>query len=113
MNKSKSISIGERFGKLTIIEELEKRRYNNKIWLCKCDCGGLHEATTTSLKAGYTKSCGCLKYYHQKPSFAEEEKHIWWELFLEGLSIRLISKKTEGTASQIENYIRKQIKLLK
>lgn len=30
-----------------------------KQWLCECDCGNQIVVTTTHLKSGHTKSCGC------------------------------------------------------
>lgn len=48
--------IGERFERLTIIEEITKGRY-----ICKCDCGNTKEVLYSSLRHGRVKSCGCLK----------------------------------------------------
>lgn len=57
--------VGERFGKLLVIKELDKRAVNrNKMWLCKCDCGQKQEVSTGRLRTGEVKSCGCLKYYY-------------------------------------------------
>ena len=53
--------INKRFGRLTVIEELDKRTSNgSKVYLCKCDCGNLKEVTGGHLRGGSTKSCGCL-----------------------------------------------------
>lgn len=48
---------GRKFNMLTAI------RYNEKTkkWLCRCDCGKRKEVDTYLLKAGSTKSCGCLR----------------------------------------------------
>lgn len=53
--------IGMKFGKLTVIEPKGKNKYGKKIWLCKCECGNIHAATTGDLKSGNVKSCGCSK----------------------------------------------------
>lgn len=57
--------IGERFGRLTIVEEKEPKLYKPRtyarIFLCKCDCGNMVVASYTNLKAGNVRSCGCLK----------------------------------------------------
>lgn len=45
---------GDRFGKWTLIEKFDKRR-----WLCKCDCGTERVVRTDSLKIGNSLSCGC------------------------------------------------------
>ena len=53
--------IGQRFGKLTVIEKTDKRSLNRQIfWKCKCDCGNIKEVITGSLTSGHTQSCGCL-----------------------------------------------------
>lgn len=61
-------NIGDKFNRLTTIEEVESEiQYNkNKITplrkvKCVCDCGKEVIVRLTSLKSGYTKSCGCLK----------------------------------------------------
>ena len=51
--------VGKRFGWLTVIEDTGKRKNGFVVWICQCDCGGLKEVRTTSLRAGATKSCGC------------------------------------------------------
>ena len=39
----------------------EVRSYKGAVlWRCRCDCGGTVLTTTSQLKAGYQKSCGCL-----------------------------------------------------
>ena len=53
---------GQKFGRLTVIEEDGKR--NNKgyiMWKCKCDCGNTTIVSSNHLRSGSTKSCGCLK----------------------------------------------------
>ena len=54
--------IGQRFGKLIVIEKTNKRNSNrNIIWKCQCDCGNVCEVATNGLIQGYTNSCGCIK----------------------------------------------------
>lgn len=52
---------GDRFGRLVAIKENGKRFSNNVGWLCLCDCGKKVVVPVNSLKAGVTKSCGCLR----------------------------------------------------
>jgi hypothetical protein len=62
MWKWEKITIGERFGYLTVIEETEKRsKYAEIIWKCMCDCGTICEVITGYLRRGKKKSCGCIK----------------------------------------------------
>ena len=35
-------------------------RYGHVLWLCKCDCGNTFLASTSHLKSGLVRSCGCL-----------------------------------------------------
>ena len=62
--KLKPIKIGEKFGKLIILKEIEPYiksdgRKERKV-LCKCDCGNQKEIVYSRLKNNHTKSCGCL-----------------------------------------------------
>lgn len=52
--------IGEKFGKLTVLEEVPKqgRRIRYK---CRCECGNITTVIGEDLRSGHTKSCGCLK----------------------------------------------------
>ena len=47
--------LGLRFGRLVA------QRYEDQAWVCQCDCGSVCRVTSTSLRKGNTKSCGCLR----------------------------------------------------
>ena len=51
---------GKKFGKLTVTERVGSDKQGYAIWLCKCDCGTKKIIRGSSLKGGYTKSCGCI-----------------------------------------------------
>lgn len=53
--------IGRRFGKLEVTELLPSDKNGQRRWLCRCDCGNTHVATTGNLKSGHTTNCGCRK----------------------------------------------------
>ena len=57
-----SIKIGDKFGRLTVIERKENCLSNNRscIWECQCSCGNIVYVQTDYLTRGYKKSCGCL-----------------------------------------------------
>lgn len=59
--QNKKDLIGKRFGKLVVIEDSNKRKNNNVIWKCQCDCGNLTNANASDLVKGSIKSCGCIK----------------------------------------------------
>lgn len=51
---------GQKYGRLTIIEDSGERRHRQIMWLCQCDCGNTTLVHSASLTRGLTKSCGCL-----------------------------------------------------
>ena len=50
-----------RFGRLTAIKPLNKRKGRRVLWECICDCGNKHEIASSKLTDGHVKSCGCLR----------------------------------------------------
>ena len=66
------INKGDKYGRLTIVKELE-RTYNihNKLIRkveCICDCGNIKHFILNEIRRGKTKSCGCFKNEIQKIS---------------------------------------------
>ena len=65
---------GKRFGRLSVVELDHKKtvKYKNGrhrttyFWKCKCDCGNEVIRSGNSLRAGYTKSCGCNQVEKKK-----------------------------------------------
>lgn len=57
--------IGQRFGKLTVIERsnnyISPKGQSQVMYICKCDCGKEVEVASSSLQQGFTNSCGCLR----------------------------------------------------
>lgn len=57
------VKVGERFGRLTVISELERRKTRVSVerqFELQCDCGTKTKATLHNLRAGQVRSCGCL-----------------------------------------------------
>ena len=54
--------VGQRFGKLLVLERAENSIKGEAQWLCKCDCGNECIITSGNLRYGHTQSCGCLRY---------------------------------------------------
>lgn len=53
---------GQRFGKLTVLEELGGGRI-----LCRCDCGTIKEFNKSNVKRGLAKSCGrCVRRHTRR-----------------------------------------------
>lgn len=63
---------GERYGKLTAVRFYEYRGKYVAYWLFKCDCGNEHISAAHNVKAGASRSCGCLKI---KCGFQKGDKH--------------------------------------
>lgn len=51
---------GQRFGRLTVIEQMGTDNVGHLKWKCKCDCGNEITVLATNLIQHYTQSCGCL-----------------------------------------------------
>lgn len=63
--KKIEIKKGQKFGRLTVIREVEPR-FDSKgrkirMVLCKCDCGNRSTLQLSRLTCGITSSCGCLR----------------------------------------------------
>ncbi len=87
---------GDRFGRLVIINEIEKKitKKGNKERrvLCECDCGKETTVYFKNLRSGLTKSCGCLrkdlKTTHNSTNI--KEYNVW-----KGIKRRCLNKKTK------------------
>lgn len=60
--------VGQKFGRLTVIEMSERLDHDGKrsYVICKCDCGNVCEVYRGHLKGGHTSSCGCLVSYGEE-----------------------------------------------
>ncbi len=52
--------VGERFGRLTVVAYAGKWQGRHN-WKCHCDCGNDITVNQSNLKAGHTRSCGCMQ----------------------------------------------------
>lgn len=64
--------IGQRFEKLLVLRETEKRIDGKVVWECQCDCGNICYVPTSRLTSGNTRSCGCLA--HNSPKIKVGDK---------------------------------------
>lgn len=56
------IKVGDKFDRLTVMEDSKKRTSNGTIiWICECECGNIIEANSAHLNNGSVKSCGCYR----------------------------------------------------
>lgn len=53
--------LNQKFGKLTVIEDLHKQDHLGRyLWKCRCDCGNTIITNSRTLLYGSKQSCGCL-----------------------------------------------------
>ena len=67
MAKAKN-EIGNKYGKLLVIEEAGIDSSKHKMWRCQCDCGNIIEVRGAKLRSGDKTDCGCVK----KHGFVDE-----------------------------------------
>lgn len=61
MSRPAANLVGQRFGRLIVIERAPQLSVGNVRWRCLCDCGGETVTQAGSLISGRTLSCGCVK----------------------------------------------------
>jgi hypothetical protein len=63
--RNENVNTGNRFGRLVVIKEAERRRKPSgqiiRRFLCQCDCGKQVTVTKYQLSSGKTQSCGCIR----------------------------------------------------
>ena len=76
-----NISIGDKFGRLTVIGTTKDKRNVTKM-VCRCECGKEKVCEPSNLVLGKTKSCGCLqkeivrKYLSKRNEYAFAESYV-------------------------------------
>lgn len=108
-NPHQAAAIGSIFGRLKIIRESTKDRFNRRRFVCECLCGKETIVQIGNLKTGHTKSCGCLekenllklaghnKYRFIEMNNIEDRKfYVTWK----NLNSRCFNKKN----SRYKNY---------
>ena len=53
--------VGQKFGRLTVINRAENDKKGNTRWLCSCSCGEKTIVNAYHLTRGKIRSCGCIK----------------------------------------------------
>lgn len=82
VRKKLEVKIGDRYGRLEIIEECESFT-KTRFFLCKCDCGEEKKVLLADLRRGHTKSCGCFRkeklssLYTTHGCLPKKLYHIW------------------------------------
>lgn len=95
--KTRKITIGEKFNKLTVISAAARRNKYIKRWECLCECGNKKIVSQSNLTCGYVKSCGCLrktKYAKKIHGFS----HTRFYHIYQGLADRCLNKNNTAFA---------------
>lgn len=75
--------LGQRFGRLVVIEDGGIDKWHLRRWICQCDCGTIKSIPARYLIKGKTLSCSCLqKDFVSKLKFSHglshtPEYHAW------------------------------------
>lgn len=65
---------GRTFGRLTVISKLEKDKWSQTFWACRCACGHMKNINGASLRNGLTQSCGCLQAERASAALAKTKR---------------------------------------
>lgn len=52
---------GQHFERLLVVERAENDKHGGACWRCLCDCGSETVVSSSNLRSGHTKSCGCFQ----------------------------------------------------
>lgn len=80
----------ERYGHLTVVEEITHNGY--KKYRCLCDCGNETIVYRSNLLSGRTKSCGCGNYKNR-----HKYKNLTNKTFGKLVAIKPTKLRSEGT----------------
>lgn len=61
-----------RIGRWTVLAQSSPNARNEKMWLCRCDCGTERAVLERTLKYGGSRSCGCLRMEHARKALAHQ-----------------------------------------
>lgn len=61
--------VGQRFGRLTVLERLGANARKEVMWRCQCDCGNIVDVPTANLRSKRTVSCGCNRVEKSTANF--------------------------------------------
>lgn len=74
--RDKETIIGQKFGKLKVLEFCGKGDNRQSKFKCLCDCGKTIIVQKNKLISGHTKSCGCLRKENAKKLFTKHKSNI-------------------------------------
>lgn len=81
--------VGQKFGKLTVKEELGKNKNGHFRFLCECECGNTCEVFGTHLRQNKIVSCKC------KNKVVGVSGDMWYGIINRGIKTRIKRKNLE------------------
>jgi hypothetical protein len=66
---------GQTFGQLTVVGRAQTSGSGKVRWSCSCACGGETVSTTSNLRGGLARSCGCSRAEHMPALAATNTTH--------------------------------------
>ena len=83
---------GQKFGKLTVIEEAGRTKSGRVLWRCRCECGNVVIVRGDSLRDEHTTSCGCYQRErvveaHTTHGMSETRLHHVWKDMLRRVGV--------------------------
>lgn len=93
--------VGEKYGRLTVLEKLAERRNKSVVWRCQCDCGNFDHVTTSELRCGKHLSCGC---YQREKASQKMTTHGESKTRLYRIWCAMIKRCENENAEGYENY---------
>lgn len=100
MSKTPNL-IGQKFGRLLVIQKASPSKSRGPRWLCKCDCGAFRIVSAYNLKTGKTQSCGCL---HKEQVAHLNKKHGEFKTRLYRIWAGVVDRCENSKKPAYENY---------
>lgn len=100
--------VGQKFGKLLVLNYYSKDKNNKVLWNCVCDCGNTTIVRTNDLKSNKVKSCGC---YRDCATIKRSTKHNKSHTRLYRIYYNMISRCYNTNNDQYINYGGRNIKI--
>ena len=86
MHRNAKDMLGQKFGRLTVVEFSGTDKWQTAMWKCQCDCGREVVVRGIDLRSGHTKSCGCQRH---------NIRDLTGEIFGRLTVVRLLDKRSK------------------
>lgn len=84
---------GLKFGRLTAVKRTALRRSNSIVWECVCECGTWKNLPASTLVAGTTQSCGCLRLDRLREAYQDKHEDLTGRKFARLTAVAYVGKK--------------------